>query len=84
MLGLESGGGALFVFESMESFMQMLMIDEITSHTIICIKDNSHQTEQMFAKAFGMCYTKHNYREDCDYNDYKTSQQRHDKTEQSQ
>ncbi len=38
----------------------------------------------MFAKAFGMCYTKHNYREDCDYNDYKLSQQRHDKTEQSQ
>ncbi len=38
----------------------------------------------MFAKTFGMCYTKHNYREDCDYNDYKISQQRHDKTEQSQ
>ena len=38
----------------------------------------------MFAKAFGMCYTKHNCREDCDYNDYKISQQRHDKTEQSQ
>ena len=53
----------------------MLKVDEIMSHTAICIKDDSYQIEQMFAKAFGMCYTKHNYRENCDYNDDKTSQQ---------
>ena len=69
MLGLESGGGALFVLELMKSLTSI-------PKEYLCLADSILSNR--------MCYTKHNYREDCDYNDYKISQQRHDKTEQSQ
>ena len=77
MLGLESGGGALFVLELMKSLTSI-------PKEYLCLADSILSNRTNVAKTFGMCYTKHNYREDCDYNDYKLSQQRHDKTEQSQ